>query len=265
MEGAGFVDIHCHILPGLDDGPSDWQEALQMARLAVAQGVTHLVATPHQLGAFSSNSATKIADVFSEFQRRLAQLELPLKVFLGADVRIEPELPARLIRGEVLPIGPAGRYVLVELPFDVSLPLLPVLEGIRAAGFRPILTHPERSLAVGRHLEELRRWVNGGGVIQLTGGSLVGSFGVEVQARAERLLREGLVHVVASDAHGALKRRPLWRRVYERLEELLGEEPADLLCHDNPACILAGQDVCLPELPSGCLPRLLRWMYRKAS
>lgn len=265
MEKTGFVDIHCHILPGLDDGAVDWQESLQMARLAAAQGVSHLVATPHQLGVFAANSAGRIREGVAQLRQLLAQEGIPLQVFAGADIRIEPELPARLARGEVLAIEPGGRYVLVELPFDAALPLLPVLEQIRAVGFRPILTHPERTLAPGRHLEELRRWVSGGGVIQLTGGSLIGSFGIEVQARAERLLREGLVHVVASDAHGALKRRPLWRRVYERLVELVGQESAELLCRHNPASILAGKDVRLPELPAGCLPRILRWMYRKAS
>lgn len=261
----GFVDIHCHILPGLDDGPPSWEDSLRMAELAVRQGVCVLVATPHQLGAYYHISAEAIREKWAVLRRKIEEAGLPLRLECGADIHIEPELPAKLLRGEVLPLSPAGKYVLVEPPWDVLIPIGGVLRTLRNHGFEPILTHPERIPVLSRQIELLRNWVAEGGLIQLTGGSLIGAFGLEVQARAERLLREGLVHVVASDAHGPLRRRPLWLRVYERLEELVGEDVAELLCRENPHRILSGQEVVTPQVPSGCLPRILRWMYRKAS
>jgi protein-tyrosine phosphatase len=259
-----FVDIHCHILPGLDDGPSDWEESLRMAEIAAAEGVTTLVATPHQLGNYHHNTVSRIRGRWEEFRSRLASDGIPIQVELGAEIRLEPELPEKIASGEVLPIGDHGRYVLVELPSDSCCAVENLLKKLRRIGVTPILTHPERSVVIARNQEFLRQWVGGGGLIQITGASLTGSFGLVVQSAAERLLREGLVHLVASDAHGAIRRRPLWRRVYERLAELGGPDWADLLCRENPARVLAGQDLLeVPAISSGVFPKLFRWFSRK--
>jgi protein-tyrosine phosphatase len=259
-----FVDIHCHILPGLDDGPSDWEESLRMAEIAAAEGVTTLVATPHQLGNYHHNTVSRIRGRWEEFRSRLASDGIPIQVELGAEIRLEPELPEKIASGEVLPIGDHGRYVLVELPSDSCCAVENLLKKLRRIGVTPILTHPERSVVIARNQEFLRQWVGGGGLIQITGASLTGSFGLVVQSAAERLLREGLVHLVASDAHGAIRRRPLWRRVYERLAELGGPDWADLLCRENPARVLAGQDLLeVPAISIGVFPKLFRWFSRK--
>ncbi len=264
MDDQSFVDIHCHILPGLDDGPSTWEESLQMAEFAVSQGVVTLVATPHQLGAFSQNSADIIRETWKEFKDKLNEENIPLQVECGADIRIEPELPAKVARGEILPLGPAGRYVLVEPPPDVAIPLGWVVDALKPLGLTPILTHPERAGLLSRQLDLLRHWVAKGGLIQLTGGSLMGAFGLEVQARAERLLYEGLVHVVASDAHGIFRRRPLWQRFYERLKELVGSQGADLLCRQNPRRIIHGQKILSLDITGISLVRIVRRILLRA-
>jgi protein-tyrosine phosphatase len=264
LHDVGFVDVHCHILPGLDDGPSDWEESLRMAQLAVAEGVTTLVATPHQLGAYSQNSVELIRERGEEFRRRLASEGIELQVQLGADIRLEPELPEKVAEGEVLCLGEPARFVLVELPSEVTCPVGSLLKKLGRLGVTPILTHPERSLLLARNQEFLRQWVADGGLIQVTGASLTGSFGLVVQSVAERLLREGLVHLVASDAHGATCRRPLWRRVYQRLAELGGPDWARLLCQENPARVVTGQDVLeVPPISIGILPKFWGWLSRK--
>ena len=265
LHNIEFVDIHCHILPGLDDGPSHWQESLRMAQIAVAEGVTTVVATPHQLGNYPHNTVSRIRGRWEEFCSRLASEGIPLRVELGADIRLEPELPEKIANGEVLPIGDHGRYVLVELPSDSCCAVENLLKKLRRIGVTPILTHPERSVVIARNQKFLRQWVAGGGLIQITGGSLTGSFGLVVQSAAERLLGEGLVHLVASDAHGATRRRPLWRRVYERLAELGGPDWADRLCRENPARVLAGQQVLeVPPISIGFFPKLFAMFSRKA-
>jgi protein-tyrosine phosphatase len=264
MDG-GFVDIHCHVLPALDDGPTGWDESLRMAEIAVQEGVAALVATPHQLGGFSHNSAERIRSRWEEFRQLLAENDIPLRVELGADVRLEPELPQKIADGSVLTLGRAGRYVLVELPAEVVLRVESLFPALRRLDVRPVLTHPERSLPLARDIHFLRQWVDLGGIIQLTGASLLGAFGLHVQSAAERLLREGLVHVVATDAHGARRRRPLFRRVYQRLCEVAGSPVADLLCKENPSRVLAGQEVVAPPaLTAGPLPRIFSWLWRKA-
>ena len=118
-----FVDIHCHLLPEIDDGAANWDESLAMARMAVADGIGVVVATPHQLGAFSHNSAPKIRLAVEELQSRLEAERIPLQVLPGADVRIETDLAARLGRDEVLSLADNGRYVLLELPHEMYFPL----------------------------------------------------------------------------------------------------------------------------------------------
>ena len=137
-----FVDIHCHMLPGLDDGAHDWQESLAMAQLAVQDGIGLVVVTPHQLGNFAHNRGELIRQRTREFQGLLDHHGLPLRVVPGADVRIEPELLPKLRAGEVLTLADRGRYVLLELPHEVYFPLERLLGELERAGMVGILSHP---------------------------------------------------------------------------------------------------------------------------
>ena len=122
-----FVDIHCHLLPHLDDGAKDWETSLAMAKMAVADGIHTIVATPHQLGSFSGNRGDIIRKQAAELRRRLAKQGIPLQVLAGGDVRIEDGLRRELASGNVLTLGDYGRHVLLELPHELYFPLEPVL------------------------------------------------------------------------------------------------------------------------------------------
>jgi protein-tyrosine phosphatase len=238
-----FVDIHCHLLPGIDDGAKDWDETLAMARLAVDDGTATIIATPHQLGNFGHNRGEDIRRLVAEVQQRIDAARIPLTVLPGADVRIEPDMVERLARGDVLTLGDHRRHVLLELPHELYLPLEPLLEQLSRRKIVGILSHPERNQGILRQPDVLAPLVEAGCLLQITAGSLCGTFGPECQKFCEWLLAEGLVHFVSTDAHGPRSRRPLMQRAFDRAHELVGETTALELCSGNPGRVAAGQSV----------------------
>jgi protein-tyrosine phosphatase len=240
---VSFTDIHCHLLPGIDDGAPHWEETLAMAQMALADGTSTIVATPHQLGNHARNSGDTIRARCAECQAVLEQQGLPLQVLPGADVRIEPDLVRKIARGEVLTLADRGRHVLLELPHEVYLPLDRLLGELAAAGLVGILSHPERNLGLLRQSQMVERLVDAGCLMQVTAGSMVGTFGPQSQAMSEWMLAQGLVHFLATDAHSSTARRPLMQRAFERVVELSSRETAFELCSRNPLCVASGQDV----------------------
>jgi protein-tyrosine phosphatase len=259
----GFVDIHCHLLPGIDDGAKDWDESLAMARLAIDNGTKTIIATPHQLGSYGQNHAMVIRQLVGDLQQRLAEADLSLRILPGADVRIEEDLVSRLKSGDVLTLGDHGRHVLLEMPHELLLPLEPILDQLARWGIVGIITHPERNVGLVRRPQALVPLVDAGCLTQITAGSLCGAFGPYCQQAAEWMLAEGLVHFVATDGHGPHSRRPLMRRAYERVVELADEQTADELCGHNPALVAGGN-----ALPTGRRKGPLRqraWWRRKSA
>ena len=256
-----FVDIHCHLLPGIDDGARDWDESMAMAQLAVADGTTTIIATPHQLGNFGGNRSDTVRGLVAELQQRLDAVNVPLKILAGADVRIEPDLAEKIHCGDVLSLGDHRRHVLLELPHELYLPMEPVLDDLARRNMVGILSHPERNQGIQRDPNLLVPLVDRGCLTQVTAGSLCGSFGGECQRLAEWMLSERLVHFVATDAHGPRARRPLMLRAYQRVVELTDEETAADLCLQNPSCVAAGCEVRPGRRPSPI--RGNRWWTRR--
>jgi protein-tyrosine phosphatase len=238
-----FVDIHCHMLPAVDDGAGDMPTALAMAQMAAADGVGTVIVTPHQLGAFAHNRADDVRRRTSELQRALDATGTPLTVLPGGDVRIEDDLAARLAAGDALTLADRGRHVLLELPHELYLPLDGVLESLRRRGIVGILSHPERNAGLLAQPQIIASLVDAGCLMQVTAGSLVGAFGPPSQQLTEWMLGQGLVHFLATDAHGVRSRRPLLRRAYQRAAELTDEATATDLCCHWPVRVAAGADV----------------------
>ena len=143
-----FVDIHCHLLPELDDGAGDWDESLAMARLAVSEGIRTVIATPHQLGSYGRNRGDAIRAQVARLRQLLDDHGVPLEVLPGADVRIEPDLVGKIRSGDVVTLADHRRYVLLELPHEVYLPLDRLLGELKVAGLVGILSHPERNQGI---------------------------------------------------------------------------------------------------------------------
>jgi protein-tyrosine phosphatase len=161
-------------------------------------------------------------------------------VLPGADVRIESGMFDQLLSGDVLTLGDHRRHVLLELPHELYLPLEPIVQELECHGMVGILSHPERNEGILRRPEVVASLVDGGCLMQITAGSICGTFGRDCQQLSEWLLAEGLVHFVATDGHGPRSRRPLIRRTFDRVAELTSEALAIELCSENPTAVAAG-------------------------
>jgi len=260
---APFVDIHCHLLPGIDDGARDEEAALAMARMAVADGIRTTIVTPHQQGNYASNRGDDIRRRTAELQQSLNRAQIPLTVLPGADVRIEDGMLERLASGEVLSLADHRRHVLLELPHELYFPIDPLLKVLHQHGLVGILSHPERNRGILSRPELIRPLVDQGCLMQVTAGSLMGTFGPDSQRLAGWMLTRGLVHFLATDAHSPTRRRPRLECAYQRARELTGSQIACLLCKHNPARVARGEPVSshLPAQPvtvkgwRGLLPR----------
>ena len=231
------------MLPDLDDGADSWDESLAMARLAVAEGFSTVIVTPHQLGNYGGNDGDAIRLQTRQFQELLNTHRVPLRVLPGADVRIEPNLVQKLRMGEVLTLADRRRYVLLELPHELYVPLDRLLGELKAAGLIGILSHPERNQGILGRPRLVEPLVDAGCLMQVTAGSVTGSFGLESMRFSEWMLSQGLVHFLATDAHGSNSRRPLLNRAFGRVEELAGYTAAYEMCCQNPAAVVADMEV----------------------
>lgn len=238
-----FVDIHCHLLPGIDDGSSSWECTLAMAEMAVNDGTRTIIVTPHQLGNFSCNSGEDIRNRTRELQQVLNQHQIPLQVLPGADVRIEDNMLEQLGSGEVLSLGDLRKHVLLELPHELYFPIEGVLDSLKRMGMQGILSHPERNHGILREPQLIPGLVDQGCLMQVTAGSLMGTFGSSSQKLSEWMLSEGLVHFIATDAHGIKSRRPLMHRAYERVAEITDQQTALNLCSRYPYLVAQGKSV----------------------
>ena len=247
-----MIDIHCHILPGVDDGPKDLEESLAMARMAVADGIQAIVATPHSLNGVYSNPRQDILERGKKLKEALSEHRVPLILFLGADVHFDAHLLHRLEAGEVLPIND-GKYILLELPGQ-SIPqtIKEVLFDLRVKGYFPIITHLERNLVIQKNPELVGDWVEHGAVIQITAQSLTGDFGGRAYRCACRLLEKGWVDVIATDAHSTNRRPPVLSQGVKKAAEIIGQEEALKLVTLYPELILRNEPLSertFPDLP----------------
>lgn len=239
-----MIDIHCHILPDFDDGSSSLAESLFMAQMAVDSGVTTMISTPHFPG--RPDSLRRLPTLFDKFhflQKEIARENLDLQLIPGAEILCLPETVA-LARQKALPTIGDSNYILVEFYFNESSAYMTrQLHALSDLGYRPIVAHPERYMAVQLNPDLPRSWFDNGYVLQINKGSLLGSFGFQVQDTAEGILREGLAHVIASDAHGAGARTPHMAGLYHWLRTHCEPEYAEILVNRNPARIIANQEI----------------------
>jgi protein-tyrosine phosphatase len=234
-----------------------------MASMAVADGIHTMICTPHQLGNFHENSGTTIREAVLALQKQLDLHGISLRVLPGGDVRIEDGMVAGLKRGSVMSLGDHRRHVLLELPHELYFPIEGVLDALQQHGMVGILSHPERNRGLLNRPELTTQLVHEGCLMQVTAGSLTGSFGPASQQMAEWMLHEGLVHFLATDAHGLKNRRPKMKRAFDRVGELVGPQVAELICCEFPARVACGEAV--PEGRIAVARPRRSWFGRRAS
>lgn len=235
-----MIDIHCHILPYVDDGAGSMDDALEMARMAAESGVKTIIATPHcnLPGAQEKNYVSKpLQQRFIELRNGISSAGIPLTVLPGAEILCTPDVP-ELIQEEKLLTLAGSDYLLVEFFFDEGLAYMDdMLAAIRAEGLTPIIAHPERYRAVQEMPGVIERWFRSGIVIQLNKGSILGRLGRSAEICADWILSRGLAHLAASDAHSPEIRTPHMHRLMQHLEDEYSPEYTDILLRRNPSRI----------------------------
>jgi len=242
-----MIDIHAHILPGLDDGPGDRETTLEMARIAAADGIKGIIATPHVATGLYEHSREEIANAVSQLKKTLALEKISIDIYPGAEYMLEPELPAKLQAGQLMTLNDTGKYLLIELPFSSFPPFTgQVLFEIMLCGVKPVLAHPERNEEIQRKPHLLKSLWEKGVLVQVTSGSITGLFGERVQALSKSFLRRGYVHFVASDAHSSRGRTPVLGKAVEILNREVAGDIAGLLTEINPGLLVEGKPVKKP-------------------
>lgn len=239
-----MIDLHFHCLPGIDDGPADWASAEELCRAAAGDGATTLVATPHVLREPWMNEDRAAREgLLAELNRRLAGAP---RVLAGAEVWFTGDLVSLVEQGTGGPLSTlaSSRYLLVEFaPGFVPAHAAAAFHELVVMGTVPIVAHPERNLVFAREPHRLGELVDAGALGQVTAGSFLGAFGRGARAAAEGMVRSGLAHVVASDAHDPRRRPPLMAAARERVRRLWGAGVEEGLFDVNPAAIVADEEL----------------------
>jgi protein-tyrosine phosphatase len=244
-----MIDLHSHILPGIDDGAKNLAMSLEMARIAAADGIRVMACTPHIYPGLYMNTAAGIQAARDALQDAIEAQGIDLLLTTGADVHLVPGLLDGLRLGTI-PTLHRTRYVLLEPPHHVPPPRFAAsVFQLVAAGFVPVITHPERLTWIEDHFDVMAALTSQGAWMQVTAQSLTGHFGPRPKYWAERFLGEGLTHLLATDAHADTRRIPVLSEGRAAAEKIVGAREAANLVEDRPRALMA-------NLPPGSAPAL---------
>lgn len=236
-----MIDLHCHLLPGIDDGPTNIQESLNLARHAVANGIFRAILTPHIQPGRYNNNVNNISLGFEQFKVELKSNQIPLHIGFGAEVRICPEIIPMVKRTLVPFIGnfKGQSVLLLELPHSHIPPGTDkLIDWLRSEGIVPMIAHPERNKELMGSPDKLGPFIHKGCLMQLTAASVAGAFGPRAKKCADFYLENRWVHLLASDAHNLQNRPPELEPGRVAASKILGEAEATKLVVDNPSDLL---------------------------
>jgi protein-tyrosine phosphatase len=237
-----MIDLHCHMLPGIDDGPKTMDKALDMARYAVEQGIQRSVMTPHIQPGSYDNDSHSIQSAYQGFKEALKQAAIPLQIEMAAEVRVCAELPILINQGKVPFLGQwqGMQLILLEFPHDhVPLGADKLINWLLDRNILPLIAHPERNQAIMRRPDKILPFLEMGCLIQLTAGSITGLFGEDSRKCALLYIEQDRVTAIATDAHNLHKRQPNLQTARQFLLPSYGEDSVNNLMAINPARILA--------------------------
>lgn len=238
-----LVDIHCHILPGIDDGSKDWETSIKLAHAAVKDGITHAVVTPHTLNGRYLNHKKDVIKLTAEYQKRLKDENIPLTVFPGQEVRISGDLPQALDGDDILFLDEDGRYMLLEFPSDdVPSYAKDMIFKIMQRGITPIIVHPERNSRILKEPVILQELIEQGCLVQITASSYIGTFGKDIEEMSRKFIEAGQCSCFASDAHDLPKRQYEYSEALEKLSNEFGQGVAQEY-RDNAQALVNGDNV----------------------
>lgn len=244
MALSTMIDVHCHFLPDIDDGPKELATSLEMARMAVADGIYYAVMTPHIAPGEFANDRPRIRKAYESFRQALKNANVPLRIGMAAEVRLDFEIVPMLGRDEIPYLGwhNGEQILLLEFPHSHIPAGAPrFVERLLKQKIRPIIAHPERNRDVLRDIDKIAPFVSMGCYLQLTAGSLTGAFGRGPRKRARQLLERDVLKVLATDAHNLKLRRPMLSAGVDAAAQVIGRPAAEDLVYKNPMSIVFGR------------------------
>ena len=233
-----MIDVHAHILAGMDDGPTTLNQSLEMARIAVGDGIRTMIATPHCLNGLHVNWRPDIISACAEFNSVLKKNQIPLKVLPGSEVHLNPEIIKEIENGRLMTLNDLGRYFFLELP-DQFIPeaVIKIINRLKKNKITPIITHPERNISIQHDVALLSDFVSSGALTQITAASLTGVFGQYAYKCSQRIIEMEITHFVASDAHSPVGRPPRLSTAFERLSSIVGNTCAKRIMFESPKAV----------------------------
>lgn len=238
----GIIDLHTHILPQLDDGATNWEEALKMCMLAQEEGITTVACTPHIMPGIYNNDREKIFSTLLELKEKLKEKKINLRVLPGAEVLLSPEIIKQVEEKLVLTLNDGGKFLLLDFPREWISPFTKeLLFWLQLRGLIPIISHPERNLKILQTPNLVTQFVKQGVLIQISSRSILGHFGKKVRKLCEKLISHNLVHLVASDIHSAGEF--FLKQSLKTISRWAGEEKALKLFFKNPRKIIQGESL----------------------
>jgi protein-tyrosine phosphatase len=274
-----MIDLHAHILPQLDDGAKSLEESIEMCRISHKDGVRTIVATPHILPGVYKNNRSTILTKVQELNEAIKKFEVqdsnasthppnqnrggntrqridasthrridPLRILPGADVHFSSDMPELCENGGIVTVNDKGQYLMVEFDFQgIPYHAEDVLFRLMTKGIIPIITHPERNFEIGQKPQRYGEMIRMGCLGQVTAMSLTGGFGSGVKQTAEKLLKSGLVHIIASDTHSINRRPPILSAAVREAEKIVGKEEAQRMVTEYPQAVIEGRRPNVPE------------------
>jgi len=268
LVSINVIDTHCHLLPGIDDGPRTLEETLRMCLIAFDDGIRTIVATPHTFDGLYTNRLETVRELCSRVNESLLETGMRLTILPGMEVRTSPELIEQVVNLNAPTIN-GGRYILVELHpaefpagFDVFVRLS------SEKGYGIVLAHPEKNLAIQQDTERLfsllSQFTSGELLVQITADSVTGRGGHSAKKTCQVLLEHNMVHLMASDAHDGQARRPIMSDAVREAARIVGLKRSEMMINSVPHAIISGGDLpelAIPQKPRRSWLRSLRWRY----
>lgn len=242
-----MIDIHSHILPGVDDGAKDMEQSLAMAKQYLENGINTVVATPHYIEDSYNKEKDHNEEVLDELREELEKRDIDLRIYLGNEVYLSPKTIDDIEEGRVATLN-GSHYVLLELPmYDIPIYFQDIIYALQLKGYKAIIAHPERNSKIMEDPNILYDYIKNGCLAQINLASLEGSYGSRIEETAKILLEHKMIHFFGTDAHSDGSRSPRLSKGFERLKTLVGEESYERIVRVNPDLLLKDEDIEIDE------------------
>lgn len=255
-----MIDLHCHILNGIDDGAQTLEDSIAMASAAVAEGITHILVTPHHKNGAYINEKDRILEKMAELQEELDSRGIELTLFPGQEVRINGELLEEIDSRKIQFVDEDNQYLLIEFP-TMTVPAYSenLFFELSKRNITPVIVHPERNQIFMENPNALIPFIEKGALAQLTAGSYLGKFGKKIQKVSKQMVEANLVHILASDAHNVTSRGFRMKEAYEKLEKEFGSSKVSQFKQRTKD--LVNGEIIIPDIPSKVKERKILGLF----